>query len=209
MEEDDPYRRTSLATMNHPARSAPSDDESFEKVKNPQASQKKSSSHRKHQQSSTSLTPKPAKRVKSTRNRRTGQLNDGQTLSLLDASSKDFYINKPVAFDINTELEKAIKNSFKVSFSSSSLTGSYLIGDVSRRSTTKTKAGQVAYDVCWRWSSYGVTPMSHSYISEGISAYAALTIDSSEKTASQKRSPRLYRDPFNRKGIKHITSHIQ
>ena len=92
--------------------------------------------------------------------------------SALLAPTTDVLLNKPVAYDITSELGQAIQAQFNCSVSRSTLVNNHVIGTVSRRG--KQKSGQVIYEVAWNNSQYGVTQISHSNVYTGIENHTRL-----------------------------------
>jgi hypothetical protein len=124
----------------------------------------------------------------------------GPMVSLLQ-SEHDYYLSKGVAFEFDSTLFQSIVKSFKVSFAKRNLVMNHLVGDVVRRSTGRGgRAGQLLYDVAWRFSAYGETTLANSYISDGIERYKQLGLDNKQTPSKQ----RILSDPYLNSGIKRI-----
>ena len=120
-------------------------------------------------------------------------------------TTKDYYLLKPVAFDVDTAVGQGITQSLKVPLVKDHLDRNYLIGDVVRKSGavkgTRKKPGHVLYDVAWRYSCYGETSISNISLNEGIIAYHTLGLQSQDNT----RSPGdifVCMDPFQDSALK-------
>ena len=79
-----------------------------------------------------------------------------------------------MAYEITSDIGKAILSDVMCSVSASTLRKNHLVGTVSRRITVRGSSGQLIYEVAWMHSQYGTSNMVHSHIVNGIENYSRL-----------------------------------